>query len=294
MPLRTAFLWLMIGSLSLAAATGVVAVIWPDFGSTHENILITSLLVGAFSIPALACATVLGKHRLVPVMWGGIAASGLALSTWLLLLWLDPTDEEPFIKPGATFTIAALWAAHLGLLSLPRLDHPKARIVRWVTLGLATALAVCFDIVIVGEVWQDWAVRLVGVLAILTACGTVVTPTLALIEYLGRRASSETMPGHVVVSLTCPRCRTPQQVHLGPSKCEACGLRINLETEEPRCTCGYLLYRLSGEVCPECGRRIAVQDRWAAMQEEDSPRRNTEEHGEERIQELGVRETPPP
>ncbi len=142
MPLRTAFLWMMIASLSLAAATGVVAIIWPDFGSTQERILSTSLLVGAFSITALACAIVLGKHRLVPVMWGGIAASGLALGTWLFLLWLEPIDEDPLIKTGATFTIAALWAAHLGLLSLPRLDHPKARIVRWVTLGLAAALAV--------------------------------------------------------------------------------------------------------------------------------------------------------
>ncbi len=289
MPLRTAFLWMMIASLSLAAATGVVAIIWPRFGSTQEQILITSLLMGAFSITALACAIVLGKHRLVPVMWGGIAASGLARGTWLLLLWLDPIDEDPLFKSGATFTIAALWVAHLGLLSLPRLDHPRARIIRWVTISLATALAVFFDIVVLGEVWEDWAGRLVGVLAILTACGTVVTPTLALIEYLGRRGSSETMPGHVVVSLTCPRCRTAQQVHLGPSKCEACGLRINLETEEPRCTCGYLLYRLSGEVCPECGRRIAVEDRWAAMEEEESPRRETEEDREERIQELGVR-----
>ena len=167
---------------------------------------------------------------------------------------------------------------------------PRARIIRRVTIGLATALAVFFDIVVVGEVLQDWAGRLLGVLAILTACGTVVTPTLALIEYLGRRASSETMPSHVVVSLTCPRCRTPQQVHLGPSKCESCGLRINLETEEPRCTCGYLLYRLSGEVCPECGRLIAQEDRWAAVrEEEDSPQSTTEKHGEERIQELGVR-----
>ncbi|MHC4108310.1 MAG: hypothetical protein ACYSTY_09530, partial [Planctomycetota bacterium] len=280
MHLRTAFLWMMIASLSLAAATGVVALIWPDFGSTQENILASSLLVGAFSIAALACATVLGKRRLVSVMWAGIGASGLALGVWLIVLWFDPWRwqsafdyDELLWKSGGTFTVASLWAAHLGLLWLPRLHHPNAGIVRWVTVGLAAALAICIEIVMLAEVFEEWTGRLIGVLAILTACGTVITPTLALIEHIGRRGRSETIPGHVRVSLTCPRCRTSQQVRIGSSKCEACGLRINLEMEQPCCTCGYLLYRLSGEVCPECGRRIPVQDRWAAMQEqEDSPR----------------------
>ncbi len=32
--------------------------------------------------------------------------------------------------------------------------------------------------------------------------------------------------------------------------------------QEPRCPCGYLLYRLEGTSCPECGRTIDDQDRW--------------------------------
>jgi rRNA maturation protein Nop10 len=36
-----------------------------------------------------------------------------------------------------------------------------------------------------------------------------------------------------------------------------------VEVEEPRCACGYLLYQLAGDTCPECGRAVAAEDRWS-------------------------------
>ena len=54
----------------------------------------------------------------------------------------------------------------------------------------------------------------------------------------------------------CPRCGTQQRFARGTSKCAECGLRVIVEFEEPRCACGYLLYKLTGEVCPECGRKL--------------------------------------
>jgi len=269
MRLRATFLWIMIGSLSLAAAIGVMAILLPGFGSTQESILFSALFVGAFSITALAAAVVLGKGRLVPVMWVGIASSGLALLIWLAVVWLEPwrwrgsTDwEELFLKPGATFTIVAVWAAHLGLLALPRLDRTQGRITRRATVVLAGLLAGGLVLVFCFEVFEDWSGRLIGVLSILTACGTAVTPTLALIEFVARRSSSETLPSKVTVNLTCPRCRATQELRAGPGKCQACGLRIELEVEEPRCSCGYLLYQLKADRCPECGRQIPPDDRW--------------------------------
>ncbi len=271
MRLRATFLWIMIGSLSLAAAIGVMAILLPGFGSTQESILFSALFVGAFSITALAAAVVLGKGRLVPVMWVGIGSSGLALLIWLAVVWLEPwrwrgsTDwEELFLKPGATFTIVAVWAAHLGLLALPRLDRTPARITRRATVVLAGLLAGGLVLVFCFEVFEDWSGRLIGVLSILTACGTAVTPTLALIEFVARRSSSETLPSKVTVNLPCPRCRATQELRAGPGKCQACGLRIVLEVEEPRCSCGYLLYQLKADRCPECGRQIAPDDRWGA------------------------------
>ncbi len=51
--------------------------------------------------------------------------------------------------------------------------------------------------------------------------------------------------------------RRKQTIELGGSACKACGLRIEVRAEEPRCRqCGYLLYRLTSDTCPECGTPI--------------------------------------
>ena len=44
------------------------------------------------------------------------------------------------------------------------------------------------------------------------------------------------------------------------ARCGACGVGIQVLVEEPRCSCGYLLYDFAGEKCPECG--LAIPDRW--------------------------------
>ncbi len=59
--------------------------------------------------------------------------------------------------------------------------------------------------------------------------------------------------------LACPRCGKKQNVAIGEASCVACDLRISTRIEEPRClSCGYLLYQLTSDRCPECGTTIAV------------------------------------
>ncbi len=270
MRLRKAFLWSMIVSLSLSAAMGVIAIVFDNFWRADEEALMTSLLVGAFSMICLVCAFVLEKRRARWLMWTGIGCSLGALSVWLLVIWTDPWRwgggdwVELLFKVGTPLTTTCLWSAHLGLLILLRLKALTPRIVRGTTLVLVAALGAT----IVGVVWfeefEDWSGKLVAVLSILGACGTVVTPVLALIDFLAGRGEAETIPTKVRVRLDCPRCHVQQELLAGPSKCAHCGLRITVEVEEPRCTCGYQLYRLESNHCPECGREVPEADRWAA------------------------------
>ena len=37
---------------------------------------------------------------------------------------------------------------------------------------------------------------------------------------------------------------------------------MKIEIEEPRCACGYLLYRLEGDSCPECGAMVTAGVSW--------------------------------
>ena len=270
MRMRKTFLWSMIASLAIAAALGVIAIIFDSYRSTSEKILVTSLLVSAFSLTALAAAIVLDRHRHRAISWFGISASLLALFVWNFMIWLEPwrwTDkydiDELLAKIGTTFTIVAIWSPHVGLLAMLRLDRAAYHGVRRATWGMISMLALMILYVAWMEEFEDWSGRTIGVLAILAACGTVVTPVLAIVERVTRRDSADTIEKRIEVDLTCPRCGVEQPIRTGSAKCTGCGLRIRIDVEEPRCECGYLLYQLEGDVCPECGRSIEDQDRWA-------------------------------
>ena len=79
-------------------------------------------------------------------------------------------------------------------------------------------------------------------------------------EYL-QTATMQTIGQRITVALMCPVCRDEQRLGTGPVRCTSCGTLLTVELEEPRCECGYLLYQLQTEACPECGRAIAPEQR---------------------------------
>lgn len=261
MHLRRIFLWTMIVSLSLAAAMGIAAILLPQFGRTQERTLVTSLIVGLFSLPALGSAIVIGRRKLVGWMWAGLVCTLLAMALWLVLVWADSwfqRDWEHIVNPAASFTVASVVLAQAGLLMLLRFEQSAFAMVRMATIICSAILGSVIVLVIWFELDDPEVGKLVAVLAILAVCGTIVTPVLGLIQMLQRRASRESIPSRVNIDLSCPRCGHRQLVAAGAGRCSQCGLRINIEVEEPRCECGYLLYQLQGDTCPECGRVVRV------------------------------------
>jgi hypothetical protein len=270
MALRTTFLWSMIVSLSLTALLGIAALILPRSGP-HEEILASTGVFAAFSLVALLCAAVLERRRMVRLMWTGIACCLGATIFWLVIIWfhrwLTGSADENVARTGGTFTVAATGAALVGLLSLPRFDQRTPTIVRWSTVGLAAALGVYIVCMIW---WWDWfdnyidedvLARTMGVLSILVACGSIVTPILWKVQAV--RHSVEKVSLRIKIGIECPRCHTHQSLLTGPTRCGKCGLHITVTVEEPRCACGYVLCHLESDNCPECGRVIPEQDRWA-------------------------------
>jgi len=272
MRMRAAFLWSMIVSLSLAALLGIAALLLPRYGP-EEEILGSTGVFASFSLVALMCAVVLERRRLAKLMWAGVASSWSATIAWFVLIWFEGplswSGVERVAQTGGTFTVLACGAALVGLLSLPRFDQRPPSIVRWATVGVSAALGVQ----VLGMIWWfDWIeryidgeilVRELGVLSILTACGSVITPILWKVQAMRRAGSVESVPLKVKIGIECPRCHAKQSLMTGPTRCTECGLRITIDVEEPRCVCGYLLYHLASDRCPECGRAIDEADRWA-------------------------------
>lgn len=273
MNLRKVFLWSMVASLGLDALLGIMALLLPAYGP-GEQILGSAALFAAFSLAALLCAIVLERRRLAVLMWTGIGCSAAAVLFWLVLVWFEPSlqyrTEETITRFGGTFTTAAIIIGQCGLLSLLRIDLRWARAVRVATFAASAALGACIVLLIWTWPYIDYfmngddLLRMLGVMAILAMCGTVVTPILWKVQAVPHTDSAESIPSRLRVSVVCPRCGTSQELQAGPGKCATCGLRIAIEIEEPRCACGYLLHRLQGDRCPECGSEIPEADRWAA------------------------------
>jgi ribosomal protein L37E len=275
MHLRRAFLWTMIISLSLAAVIGIVALLLPTLGPADE-ILISTALFAAFSLVAMCCAIVIEQGRLQLLMWLGIIASGAALLTWLFLVWFERSlayrSEEYTARTAGAFNVICVWCAYFGLLTVLPLRHPWAKTVQWTAIAATSIVGLFIFMACLAAEWmedriidvlgEDLAFRLLGAVGIVAACGTVLAPILWKIQALRQATSGESIPSRLRVQVVCPRCGTAQALAVGPSQCAQCGLRITLKVEEPRCACGYLLYRLEGEQCPECGRPIPPNMRW--------------------------------
>lgn len=252
----------MVGSLCLDAILGIAALLLPSRGPVGE-MLGSAALVAAFSLLALLCAIVLERGRLAPLMWAGIGCAAAAVVPWLALIWVNGSSLwsvwERFTRVGGTFTIAAVIIAQCGLVSLPRLEQRWARRVRCGTLA-ASALLGTYVVALfwwwdeLEDLFDDaLLLRGLGVLTIVSLCGTIITPILWKVGAM-RRAAAESIPVAAQIQVVCPRCGSQQALPAGRGACPSCGLRIAVELEEPRCACGYLLHGPPGDRCPECGR----------------------------------------
>ena len=176
---RRIFLLALIGSVALSALVGIGVVLLGDFGQIEVRVLMTTLTVTVTSVFGLACGAALeaGRGRMIPA--AGIAFSVAAALMCFLVIWNVLDDEEQFIKAFVTATILAASCSHISLLSLARLDrrfswtHTAAQAIVW-----PLAVLLLFIIWFEPEGEGDIVYRALGVLGILLASVTVVTPVL--------------------------------------------------------------------------------------------------------------------
>lgn len=175
-------------SLVVAAALGILALLSREFGETQGKIMLTTLVIAAFSITAL-CHLAIAARTLRWLGYVGIVASAAAVVPPLVLIWASPdhVDENPWLKALGVLTTLAVSLAHANLLLLLATRRDTAvRIGLGLTVLAIAAVAVMFWIVILsdgripGENEDYW--RALGVIGILDVLGTIALPVLGLVR----------------------------------------------------------------------------------------------------------------
>lgn len=190
--------------------------------------------------------------RLRPLRFGGATAAAIALVIALWAIWNDVREDN-----GALTSIIsiAVVVTHANLCWLVPLT-PAQRWIRAVTVAMGVCTALLVDLLaIVQDRWSDdiFASRLAGACGFVTACGSLA---LLFLARLNRKMYEPPRPFTQIQSLTliCPGCERKQQLAIGTSNCPDCRLAYHIRVEEPHCPqCDYLLFRLAGDRCPECG-----------------------------------------
>ncbi len=189
--LRKLVIWLVVGSFSVAALMGIVALLGGgSFGETEAHVLLTTVIVGVESIAALCYLAVAGRPTAIVGIIGGLVSLvpfGLAL----VLTWGGFDGEGSVLETfGVGVTVAASIAQACLLLALAgrkKLD--------WMLLATLVSIAVVAGMITLAIVdatdLGDDFWRTFGVVAILDVLGTVV---IAATKAFGRDHRPEGEP----------------------------------------------------------------------------------------------------
>lgn len=179
MNVRRLFLYLLIGSVGISALIGIGVILFGDFGEIEIRVLMTTLTITVTSIFGLACGAYLesGRGKFLPL--AGIVFSILSTLMCFFIIWNVLDDSELFIKSFLTAALLAAACSHLSLLSLARLDRRFSwtRITAVAVVGLLVAILL-YILWFEPQGDSDLIYRVLGVLGVLLASITVVTPVL--------------------------------------------------------------------------------------------------------------------
>ncbi len=177
MNLKRLFLYLLIVSVVVSAVMGIAVLLIGEFGELSTRVLMTTLTVTVTSILGLACGAYYesGRGRYLPL--AGVIFSIIAALMTFLIIWDVLDENKTFTKVTVTMMMLAVSCSHLSLLSIARLDRRFAwsRIAAFVFVALLNAILL-FILWFEPESSGDLVSRIIGVLSILIASITVMTP----------------------------------------------------------------------------------------------------------------------
>lgn len=255
------FLTCLVVSVVSSAVLGIAAMVFQQNWRVQQRLIMTAVVTGLYSLGALAASIPFDRGHWRVASGAGIATLVIAFVLTVPVVWLPQLEDSDaygrFV--GSIATIGGL-LAHMSLISMARVSS-RFRWLQLLTIVSSFLLATTIiGMIIVNPSYpnsQLWATS-IGLCVLLAACGSIVIPIAQVLNRIQTAEQVETVD--LEMTIICPRCRLQQVVASGPCICAQCKLRFKIEIEEPRCEkCGYLLYQLTENRCPECGQVFGAE-----------------------------------
>jgi hypothetical protein len=273
--LRSGFLILLFVSIG-GMALGFVSLLFVESSDASlwlSRAAATGLVGFLTATGGLATTLALQKGKLVGVMRAVLMVLVVTALWWLIFIWvvseqLPGALLERLLKVGGTLATVALATLLASQLLVIETDRPLLRVAARI---LAANVVILGSAVITLQWTRAWMPYAEIVSAIWSIWGFGTLAALIFLWVLARmrsekRPAVESVSRELRLHLTCPHCGAEQELPVGLARCGSCRKALRIEVEEPRCACGYLLFRLEGDLCPECGLTIPEAQRWPTAQ----------------------------
>ena len=175
--LKRPLLYSLIVSVVLGALLGIVVVLRGSWGWFEVRVILTTLTIAVASLCGLACDLSRAARRGSNILPNsGLALTLVVAAMTLGGMWLD-IDSSVFWKATAVASVFAAATIQTCLLSIATL-YGNARWVFVAACVVAFGLASFIAAIILGEIDDDFAFRIMIALAIVDGAFTLVIPML--------------------------------------------------------------------------------------------------------------------
>jgi len=175
--LKKFFLYLLIVSVAFSALLGIGVILFGNFGEFESKILMTASTVTITSILGLACGAFLetGRGKILPLC--GIVLAVISAVVWIILIWNASSQSNVFAKILMTVTLFAAACSLLSLLSIANLEKKFRWSLYAAHLAVWSLAAFLFYLIWIEKDFAgDFIPRIIGILSIIIAALTIITP----------------------------------------------------------------------------------------------------------------------
>ncbi len=267
-------LWTFLACVVLAMLTGIAAVVLPR-GWVDDKVMITIFIVGCYALGGLIVVVLGGMkgtdgRKQKYTLSLATTALFISLGLFITIIWIESMLnrqwEQLFWRSGAVSLTIGIAFVHRLIVRPLSCDLTSFKLAKPTALiaGAITACIIAFGFINDGfGNYDELVVRILAIAAIITAGTTIAAGALAFFAPKPGEDEQGTIASSIPIQISCPRCRaTVDALSNKDSRCHICKLKVRIEIQEPRCACGYLLYKLNTDHCPECGKPVPKSEQW--------------------------------